>query len=84
LFKEDKTTVYWIGIIFFSLSISMFCIATFQAIFRTAFPLMIEIQLEGSAVLNPAIPSLIVAIIFLIVGLFVMKVGMNRGKHQTK
>ena len=78
MFRGDKTAVFWVGLTVLGLSISLFCLATLQAIFRTAFPLMIEIQLEGSAVLNPAIPSLIGAIISLIVGLFVMKVGVRK------
>ena len=92
LFKGEKTVTFWIGLIILGYSIYQFCLAGWQAIYyNLIYPALMQ-QISGisgnssydpSSILSfqsllTAIPGLIGGVIFLIIGLYIMKVGIKK------
>jgi len=90
LFKGEKTVTFWIGLIILGYSIYQFCLAGWQAIYyNIIYPLIMQQISSGNSSYDPssiltvqslvmAIPELIGGVIFLIIGLYIMKVGIKK------
>jgi len=89
LFKGEKTVTFWIGLIILGYSIYQFCLAGWQVIYYNfIYPSMMQ-QISGNSSydtssiltaqsLTIAIPGLMGGVIFLIIGLYIMKVGVKK------
>jgi putative Mn2+ efflux pump MntP len=83
LFKGEKTAVFWIGLVILGYSIYNFCLAGWNLVFyNIIYPAVIggsasDIDFLLQSFLA-SIPELIGGIIFLIIGLYIMKVGIKK------
>jgi uncharacterized membrane protein len=93
MFKGEKTTTFWIGLVALVFSIFQFC----QAIWQIFYYYVIYPELLGVSsdifslnftrllgILGVAVPSVIGGIIFLIVGLYIMKRGVKKNQPLTQ
>lgn len=91
VFKGEKTTTFWVGLGILGFSLYQFCIAVWQTIyyfFIYGYIYPIEIApLSGTsysdyvrtvATAQYVVPAIIGGIIFLVIGLYIMKVGVKR------
>ena len=84
MFRGEKTVAFWIGLVVFGYSIYQFCIAGWYILYFTfIFPKTIIISPYPTA-LTSEIPPIIGGIIFMVIGLYVMKVGIRKGNSQTQ
>ena len=95
LFKGEKTTLFYIGLISLGYSIYQFCFAGWQIIFYDfIYPAMVQ-EMYGNGVFDPTsligfqslstvVPGLIGGVIFLIIGLYLMNVGVKRVQPPTQ
>jgi hypothetical protein len=87
VFKGEKTTTFWIGLIVFGYSIFQFC----QAIWQTIYYYFIYPELFGVSIgisslnftrlfesLGVVVPFVMGGAIFMIIGLYIMKVGVKK------
>jgi hypothetical protein len=96
VFKGEKTTVFWIGIVALAYSISQFCIAGWQIFYYYFLFPIVSFNIsasEAAAFANSvrlqafsqlAIPSIITGVIFLVIGLYLMKIGFKKNLLQTQ
>jgi len=80
LFKGEKTVVFWIGLVIFGYSIYQFSMAAWHLIyFNFIYPSLLgESSLSYpffEQSLMQAVPGFIGGVIFLIIGLYIMRVG---------
>ena len=87
MFKGEKTTTFWIGLIVFGYSIFQFC----QAIWQTIYYYFMYPELIGASgdiaralTLEIAVPPVIGGIIFMVIGLYIMKVGVKKNQPPTQ
>ncbi len=93
VFKGEKTTTFWIGLVIFGYSLYQFCNAAWQTIYYFFIYTLIYPQainplgstsysdyLKVLAVSQYVVPSLIGGIIFLVIGLYMMKVGIRKNQ----
>ena len=87
VFKGEKTTLFWIGLIVLGYSIFQFCQAIWQSIYYYfIYPGLIGVSGDLSslnftrlfAILGVAVPSVIGGVIFMVIGLYIMKVGVKK------
>jgi len=87
MFKGEKTTTFWIGLIVVGYSVFQFCQAIWQTIYYYyIYPEILGISVDASALnftrsfatLAVAVPPIIGGVIFLIIGLYIMKVGVRK------
>jgi xanthine/uracil permease len=85
LFEGEKTAVFWLGLVVFGYSIYQFCIAGWQIFYYgLLFPISTLSIPWYAFTLNTVIPAIIGGIIFLVIGLYIMKAGVKRINPQTK
>jgi hypothetical protein len=91
MFRGEKSTTFWIGLGILGFSIYQFCIAIWQTIYYFfiyghIYPQEIA-PLSGTsyndyvrevATFQYVVPALIGGIIFLVIGLYIMKVGSKK------
>jgi hypothetical protein len=87
MFKGEKTTTFWIGLLALGYSIFQFCQAIWQTIYYYfIYPEILGVSSDISslnftrlfATLGTAVPSFIGGIIFLVIGLYIMKVSVKK------
>ncbi len=91
MFEGEKTQVFWLGLVVFGYSIFQLCNAAWQLvyyylIFPTAYPQQFFPAGSSSyidylrlvSISQSVVPSVISGIIFLIVGLTIMRVGVRK------
>jgi hypothetical protein len=87
VFKGEKTATFWIGLIAFGYSIFQFSQAIWQTIYYYfIYPELLGVSGDMSslnftrlfAILGTAVPSVIGGIIFLIIGLYIMRAGIEK------
>jgi hypothetical protein len=84
LFKGEKTTVFWIGLVIFGVSIYEFGTAIWQILyFYFLYPsifgyttLLNSVRLEALT----SVPSFVGGIVFVLIGTYMMKVGVKKGQ----
>jgi hypothetical protein len=86
VFKGEKTTTFWIGLIVFGYSIVQFCQAIWQTIYYYfIYPSVISLDPTIHIyMLGTAVPLVIGGIIFLIIGLYIMKAGVRKEPTLTQ
>lgn len=100
LFEGEKTVVFWIGLVVLGYSVYQFCIAGWQIFYYNImyYPTMLAsissntsaatlASMENSLRLQTfqtAVPSIIGGIIFMVIGLYIMKVGIKKNIPQTQ
>ena len=92
MFNGEKTVVFWVGFVVFGYSIFEFCTAVWQTIYYYAiYPLIIPSSLisESSdyriiALSSSVVPLVIGGIIFMAIGLYIMKVGIRKNQPPTQ
>jgi hypothetical protein len=84
MFKGEKTVTFWIGLIIFGYSIYQFAIGIWTVIYYSfLYPNFLgynpsfgnDSLLLG---LGQAVPNIIGGVIFLVIGLYIMKVGLKK------
>ena len=92
MFKGEKTTTFWIGLGILGFSLYQFCMAGWQTIYYFfvyghLYPQAITQNLGGTsyfdyvrivATFQYVVPAIIGGIIFLVIGLYIMKVGVKK------
>lgn len=85
MFKGEKTTTFWIGLVALGYSIFQFIQAFWVPLYvSTTYPLGITYYVTSFDLglfiraLEEYIPNIIAGIIFLIIGLYIMKVGVKK------
>ncbi len=77
LFRGEKTAVFWLGLVVFGYSVYEFCVAGWQTfVLNPEFGLTYELQL--------VFPPIVGGIIFIIIGLLIMKAGIRKNNQQTQ
>ena len=93
MFKGEKTTTFWIGLIVFGNSIFQFCQAIWLTIYYyLIYPALLDTSYSTSsldftrlfAILAIIVPSVIGGIIFMIIGLYIMKVSVRKNQPPIK
>jgi xanthine/uracil permease len=83
LFNGEKTAIFWIGLVVFGYSIYEFCSAGFFILNYSVNTSLVPIELNPT-VLNTIVPPIIGGIIFLVIGLYIMKAGIRRNSPQKQ
>ena len=76
MLKGEKTAVYWLGLVVFGYSIYEFFVAGWQTF-------LMNPDFGFSYKLQVAFPPIVAGIIFLIIGILIMKAGIVKGNTQT-
>jgi hypothetical protein len=77
VFKGEKTAIFWIGVVAFSYSIYQFCLACWEIIYYYfVYPYPRSGIFDG--LIAGLIPYIIGGVIFMIIGLYIMKVGTRK------
>ncbi len=96
MFKGEKTAIFWLGLVVFGYSIYQFCVAGFEMIYyNIVYPSMFAglgssstaASFEGTMIIQSiimAFPGLTGGVVFLIIGLYIMKVGVKRDQALTQ
>ena len=84
VFVGEKTTTFWIGLIIFGYSVFQFGQAVWQTFYYYLFYFDHVVGSVGVPndtrvffALGEVVPSIIAGIVFAIIGLYIMKVGVN-------
>ncbi len=84
MFEGEKTAVYWLGLVVFGYAIYQFCSAGWFIFAYSRYQSYVSIELYP-AVLNTIVPPIIGGIIFLIIGLYIMREGvLKKGNPENK
>ena len=76
MFKGEKTLVFWVGLLVFGYSLSQFCFVIWFTIYiNVIYP---RVSPNYSLVLEAGIPSIISGVIFVIIGLYMIKKGVKQ------
>ncbi len=92
MFKGEKTTTFWIGLIVFGYSILQFFNAIWQIVY---YPFIYPALIGASGIaaifsytlietLGVTIPSIVSGIVFMIIALYIMKVGVRKNQPLTQ
>ncbi len=82
MFRGEKTAIYWLGLVVLGYSIYQFCLAATSIV---AFSFVSQ-QYGGDVLLSlvAVVPTLAGGIIFLIIGLYIMKAGVKKEALPTQ
>jgi hypothetical protein len=81
LFNGEKTAVFWLGLVVFGYSVYEFCSAGWFIFSYTEAQALLSPYLYPT-VLNIIVPPIIGGIIFMIIGLYIMKAGLRKTQSQ--
>ena len=82
MFEGEKTAIFWLGLVVFGFSIYEFCSAGWFIFAYATSQSIIPMTLYPT-VLNTIVPPIIGGIIFVIIGLYIMKAGVRKNSPQT-
>ncbi len=82
MLRGEKTAVFWLGLVVLGYSIYEFCSAGWFIFAYKMIEPSISYELYPT-VLNTIVPPIIGGIVFLVIGLYVMKVGVKKSSLQT-
>jgi hypothetical protein len=89
VFKAEKTAVFWVGLLVFGYSLVQFCAAIWQTIYfliiyPRVYPATISTALIEAQAVYPTIPLIISGVIFVTIGLYMMKKGVKQKQPSTQ
>ena len=89
MFEGEKTVPFWIGLIVFGFSLYLFTTAIWQIIWYSFFyqALGTSISISSSlrlSVLQSTVPVIIGGVIFIVIGLYMMKLGVKKNTTLTQ
>lgn len=77
MFKGEKTIVFWLGLIILGCaSVLLFSIIWFNALFTTRF-----LGVLGGPTIEFQVPFIVGSIVFILIGLYMMKSGVRNTKE---
>ena len=77
MFEGEKTAIFWLGLVVFGYSIYEFFVAGWQTF-------LMNPDFGFSYKLQVAFPPIVGGIIFIIIGLLIMKAGIRKNNQQTQ
>jgi putative Mn2+ efflux pump MntP len=89
VFKGEKTTIFWVGLLVFGYSLAQFCSAIWQiiyfaGIYPRVYPGTATQSLFEAQAVYSLIPLTISGVIFVIIGLYMMKKGIKQEQPSTQ
>jgi hypothetical protein len=86
VFKGEKNTVFWAGLIILGISLFGFCNSIWQVIYDYFFyPIVTSSSVSFTntfriSMISSIVPSLIGGVIFMVIGLYMMKSGIRKNQ----